>query len=65
MWNRFSCKPSNLAASSVFAKLKTLLRKAAERTVEDTRKRIGALLCKTSLHRNAPTISKTPDMASS
>ena len=28
----------------VFAKLKTLLRKAAERTVEDTWKRIGALL---------------------
>jgi transposase len=28
----------------VFAKLKTLLRKAAERTVDDTWKRIGALL---------------------
>jgi transposase len=28
----------------VFAKLKTLLRKAAERTVEDTWKRIGSLL---------------------
>jgi transposase len=28
----------------VFAKLKTLLRKAAERTVEDTCKRIGSLL---------------------
>ena len=28
----------------VFAKLKTLLRKAAERSVEDTWRRIGALL---------------------
>jgi transposase len=33
----------------VFAKLKTLLRKAAERTVEDTWKRIGSLLSHFSL----------------
>jgi transposase len=43
----------------VFAKLKTLLRKAAERTVA-TWKRIGALL--TAFTRtNAPTTSLTPD----
>lgn len=33
-----------ILAPEVFAKLKTLLRKAAERTVEATWKRIGALL---------------------
>ena len=45
----------------VFAKLKTLLRKAAERTVEATWRRIGSLLdCFTP--RNAPTTSETQDM---
>jgi transposase len=40
----------------VFAKLKALLRKAAERTVEATWKRIGALL-KCFTHKNVPTTS--------
>jgi hypothetical protein len=48
----------------VFAKLKTLLRKAAERTVETTWKRIGVLL-KTFTSQSAPTISETPDMLQS
>jgi transposase len=34
----------DLSIEQVFAKLKTLLRKAAERTVEATWQRIGALL---------------------
>jgi transposase len=38
------CSPDLKAIEQVFAKLKTLLRKAAERTVEATGKRIGALL---------------------
>jgi transposase len=45
----------------VFAKLKTLLRQAAGRTVEATRQRIGALLI-ASHHRSAPTTSETQDM---
>ena len=45
----------------VFAKLKTLLRKAAERTVEATWKRIGTLLTAFT-QKNAPTTSSTPDM---
>ena len=45
----------------VFAKLKTLLRKAAERTVEATWRRIGALARPASRRRNAPTTSPTPD----
>ena len=45
----------------VFAKLKTLLRKASKRTVEDTWKCIGHLLdCFTQ--PSAPTISGMPDM---
>ena len=44
----------------VFAKLKTLLRKAAERTVEATWRRIGALLT-ASPRTSAPTTSSTPD----
>ena len=35
---------SNFRYTQVFAKLKTLLRKAAERTIETTWKRIGTLL---------------------
>jgi transposase len=38
------CSPDLNPIEQVFAKLKTLLRKAAERTVEATWKRIGALL---------------------
>jgi hypothetical protein len=46
----------------VFAKLKMLLRKAAERTVEATLQR-ELELCSVASHvRNAPTISETPDM---
>jgi transposase len=45
----------------VFAKLKALLRKAAERTVEATWQRIGSLLTP-SHRRNAPIISETLDM---
>ena len=37
-------RPDLNPIEQVFAKLKTLLRKAAERTVEATWKRIGALL---------------------
>jgi transposase len=37
-------EPSTPSIEQVFAKLKTLLRKAAERTVEATWMRIGALL---------------------
>jgi transposase len=44
----------------VFAKLKTLLRKAAEPTVEDTWRRIGHS-SDTSPPSNAPTISPMPD----
>jgi transposase len=46
--------------AQVFAKLKTLLRKAEERTIEGVWHRIGNLL-QTSLHRNAPTTSETPN----
>jgi len=42
-------EPSIPSIEQVFAKLKTLLRKAAERTVEATWRRIGALL-----HRFTP-----------
>ncbi len=45
----------------VFSKLKTLLRKANERTVEDTWRRIGSLLDHFSA-ANAQTISGMPDM---
>jgi transposase len=45
----------------VFAKLKTLLRKAAERTVEAAWQRIGARSI-ASHHRTAPTTSETQDM---
>ena len=38
------CSPDLNPIEQVFAKLKTLLRKAAERTVEATWQRIGALL---------------------
>jgi len=37
-------RPDLNPIEQVFAKLKTLLRKAAERTVEATWKRVGALL---------------------
>ena len=48
----------------VFAKLKTLLRKAAERTVEATWKRIGS--CSIASRRpNAPTTSGMQDMLQS
>ena len=47
----------------VFAKLKTLLRKAAERTVDATWRRIGDLLQFTP--PNAPTTSETPAMLQS
>ena len=48
----------------VFSKLKTLMRKAAERTVEDTWRRVGS--CSTSSPpKNAPTTSVTPDMLQS
>jgi transposase len=44
-----------------FAKMKTLLRKADARTIDDTWRQIGALLdCFTAT--DAPTTSKTPDM---
>ena len=43
--NSSSCRPTDLnPIEQVFAKLKILLRKAAERTVEATWKRIGTLL---------------------
>ena len=48
----------------VFAKLKTLLRKAAERSVEATWKHIGTLLDAFS-HRNAQITSETPDIRQS
>ena len=45
----------------LFAKLKALLRKAAERSVDGLWNRIAALL--DAFHpKNAPTISATPDM---
>ena len=47
----------------VFAKLKTLLRKAAERTVEATWRRIGALL-KPSHRTNAPNYFRNAGYAS-
>ena len=43
-----------------FAKMKTLLRKAAARTIEDTWRTIGALST-ASPRQNAPTTSKTQD----
>ena len=46
----------------VFSKLKRLLRKANERTVEATWRRLGSLLSTTSLHTNAKTTSATPAM---
>ena len=46
----------------MFAKLKTLLRKAAERTAEATWKRIGTLLSEFSA-QSAPTTSETQDMS--
>ena len=48
----------------VFSKLKTLMRKAAERTVEDTWRRVGKLST-SSPPKNAPTTSATPDMLQS
>jgi transposase len=54
------CSPDPNPIEQVFAKLKTL-RKAAERTVEATWQRIGALL-NASHHRTAPTTSETQDM---
>ena len=46
----------------VFAKLKHLLRKAAERTVEDTWRRIGSLLYQFT-PKNAPDTSKNSGYA--
>jgi transposase len=48
----------------VFAKLKTLLRKAQERSIDATWKRIGSLLDAFS-HKNAPTTSEIADMLQS
>ena len=48
----------------VFSKLKTLMRKAAERTVEDTWRRVGRLLDQFTA-QIAPTTSATPDMLQS
>jgi len=45
-----------------FAKLKTLLRQAAERSVEATWKRIGALLACVSLPKRTPIIFSMQDM---
>ena len=45
----------------LFAKLKTLLRKAAERTVDATWRRIGHC-SRPSVPPSAPTTSPTPDM---
>ncbi|MBZ0140254.1 MAG: transposase [Pseudorhodoplanes sp.] len=53
-----------LVIEQVFAKLKTLLRKAAERTVEATWN-ASVRFCKPSPRKNAPTTSGTQDMLSS
>jgi len=62
--NCSSCRPTAPDLNpieQVFAKLKSLLRNAAERTVEATWRRIGALLSAFS-PANAPTTSSTRDM---
>lgn len=50
-----------LVIEQVFAKLKTLLRKAAERTVEATWN-ASVRSCKPSPRKNVPTTSETQDM---
>ncbi len=43
-WNWFAKQPRSQSIEQVFAKLKHLMRKAAERTHETTWRRIGFLL---------------------
>ena len=45
-----------------FSKLKTLIRKAEERTVDGLWRRASAVCSKLSRPENAPTTSATPDM---